>query len=56
MGETLYNGPPFSFASGKVGPRFAAPLLGEHLREIVGGQLGQSDEQINELIASGALV
>jgi len=56
MGETIYNGPPFSFASGPIGPRFAAPLLGEHLVEIVGGELGRSAFDINEMIADGTLV
>jgi benzylsuccinate CoA-transferase BbsF subunit len=56
MGETIYNGPPFSFASGPIGPRFAAPLLGEHLVEVVGGELGRSVVDINGMIADGTLV
>lgn len=56
MGESLYNGPPFAFASGPAGPRFAAPLLGQHTREILGERLGCSDAEIAALIAAGALV
>jgi benzylsuccinate CoA-transferase BbsF subunit len=56
MGESLYNGPPFRFASGPVGPRFAAPLLGEHTREVFGGRLGKSDMEIDALIAGGVLI
>jgi benzylsuccinate CoA-transferase BbsF subunit len=56
MGESLYNGPPFAFASGTIGPRFAAPLLGEHTIQVVGGELGKSDEEIRRLIEEGVLI
>jgi benzylsuccinate CoA-transferase BbsF subunit len=56
MGDSLYNGPPFQFASGPVGPRFSAPLLGEHTRTVLAERLGQSDEAIDALIDAGVLV
>lgn len=56
MGDSLYNGPPFQFASGPIGPRFAAPLLGEHTHEILREKLGLATEQIDALIADGVLV
>lgn len=56
MGESLYNGAPFQFASGATGPRFAAPLLGEHTSQVLSEQLGKSGEEIDELTAAGVLV
>jgi len=55
MGESLYNGPPFQFASGPVGPRFAAPLLGEHTRVVLQEELGKTDEEVDALIEAGVL-
>jgi benzylsuccinate CoA-transferase BbsF subunit len=55
MGPSLYNSLPFRFSSGSVGPRFAAPLLGEHTRSICGDQLGMDDAAIDALIEQGAL-
>lgn len=55
MGRSIYNGPPYSFASGLAGPRFASPLLGEHTREVFGNDLGLSDGEIDVLIADGVL-
>lgn len=56
MGDSLYNGPPFQFASGPIGPRFAAPLLGEHNLEILTKQAGLSAGDIDDLTAQGVLV
>ncbi|MDI4655130.1 CaiB/BaiF CoA transferase family protein [Xanthobacter autotrophicus] len=56
MGNSIYNGPPFRFASGPVGPRLAAPLLGEHTREILEVRLGKSPEEIDVLIAQEVLI
>ncbi len=56
MGESLYNGPPFQFETGTVGPRFAAPMLGQHLQEIVGGELGWSEDEIEMLKKEGVLI
>jgi len=56
MGESLYNGLPFQFSSGPVGPRFAAPLLGEHTHQIIAEKLGKSDREIDSLIENDVLV
>jgi benzylsuccinate CoA-transferase BbsF subunit len=50
----LYNAPPFRFGSLPVGPRFGAPLLGEHTDEIC-GELGISAETIAALREEGVL-
>lgn len=56
MGLSLYNDAPFHFASGPMGPRFAAPLLGEHTREVLMTQLGMSESEIDRLVNDGILV
>ncbi|PBN41780.1 CoA transferase [Sphingobium sp. D43FB] len=56
MGDSLYNGPPFQFASGPIGPRFAAPLLGEHNREVLTGKAGLDDLDIHDLVEQDVLV
>jgi benzylsuccinate CoA-transferase BbsF subunit len=54
MGETIYNAPPFRFSRTLAGLRAAAPLLGEHTREIC-RHLGYSDSEIDALAADGVL-
>lgn len=56
MGESLYNAPPFQFASQPIGPRFSAPLLGEHTHEVLSAQLGMSDVEIDALVSEGVLI
>ena len=56
MGNSLYNGPPFQFASGPIGPRFAAPLLGEHTVEILTERAGLALSDIDDLTEQGVLV
>ncbi|WP_068083954.1 CaiB/BaiF CoA transferase family protein [Novosphingobium rosa] len=56
MGDSLYNGPPFQFASQAVGPRFAAPLLGEHNDEVFSTRAGLTTAEIKQLQDEGALV
>lgn len=56
MGDSLYNGPPFQFASGPIGPRFAAPLLGEHNRKVLTERVGLGGSDIHDLIEQGVLV
>lgn len=55
MGPTIYNGPPFSYASGPVGPRAPAPLLGEHTDEICRTLLGLNQATIDALKTEGVL-
>ncbi len=55
MGRTIYNGPPFAFASGPVGPRAPAPLLGQHTDEICRELGGMDDNTIARLRADQVL-
>lgn len=54
MGETIYNAPPFRFSRTRAELRRAAPLLGEHTREIC-VELGMTHAEIDELIAQEGL-
>ena len=56
MGASVYNGLPFIFASGDVGPRSPAPLLGQHTREICTEQLGLTDEDVTRLTEDGLFI
>ncbi|TMA31830.1 MAG: CoA transferase [Deltaproteobacteria bacterium] len=47
--------PPFRFASVARWLRSPAPTLGEHNREILGGLLGVSDAELDELAAAGVI-
>lgn len=49
MGPMAYNAPPFRFASQEIGPRSAAPLLGEHTRQVCRDLLGLDDGTIATL-------
>jgi len=55
MGESIYNNLPFRFSRTPVRPQRAAPLLGEHTREVLHEMLGLSHAQIDELQAEGML-
>jgi benzylsuccinate CoA-transferase BbsF subunit len=55
MGRTIYNGPPFAFASGPVGPRAPAPLLGQHTDQVCRDLGSMSDETIARLKADKVL-
>jgi crotonobetainyl-CoA:carnitine CoA-transferase CaiB-like acyl-CoA transferase len=55
IGDMLLEGPAFH-ATGMSQPLIGpAPGLGEHTREIAASLLGLSDEEIDKLIADGAL-
>ena len=56
MGLSLYNGAPFQFVSGPVGPRFAAPLLGEHNLDVLTQDAGLTVRQIQELSEEDVIV
>ena len=55
MGNALHNSQPFKFASVDVGPRSAAPLLGQHTEEILHEVLGLSKEETAALAEIGVL-
>jgi benzylsuccinate CoA-transferase BbsF subunit len=55
MGMCTYNAPPFRFSHAESDPSSAAPLLGEHTREICSSVLGMSDAEITRLASCGAL-
>ena len=54
-GSMLYNGQPFRFGALKLGPRFGAPLLGEHTDEVLRDFLGLDAAKIAALRADGVL-
>ena len=55
MGRSIYNGPPFAYESGPVGPRAPAPLLGQHTDSICRDLLGLNETEIETLKAEGVL-
>jgi len=57
MGLTAYNAPPFTLSAlPEPAMRTAAPLLGQHTRQVCADLLGLDDEGIAELIREGVLV
>jgi benzylsuccinate CoA-transferase BbsF subunit len=55
MGLSLYNGQPFALRSVDVGPRRAAPLLGEHTAEVCAQFLGLDEAAVADLSERGVL-
>ncbi len=55
MGPTRYHRGPIVFSETPLQMRSAAPLLGEHTREVLTGILGYTDDEVDELIKSGVL-
>lgn len=55
MGRTLYNNVPYRMSSTPTDITVAAPLLGEHTREICRDVLRMTDATIDELIEAGIL-
>lgn len=55
MGESIYNNLPFRFSRTPVRPQRAAPMLGEHTREILHGMLDLSNAEIDALEAEQVL-
>ncbi len=55
MGRIPYAGHQFRIAGYDSGPRGPAPLLGEHMYEVLAGELGLDDDEIAEALASGAM-
>ncbi len=56
MGNIPYTGDRFRMRGYEGGPRFPAPLLGQHNEEVMRSILGMTDEEITEVLAAGAIV
>jgi benzylsuccinate CoA-transferase BbsF subunit len=56
MGRIPYAGHQYRIRGYDSGPRAPAPTLGQHLVEVLAGELGMSDDEIADALASGALV
>jgi benzylsuccinate CoA-transferase BbsF subunit len=55
IGEMTAPSAPFLDGGGRTGPEQAAPLLGEHTREIASSLLGMSGDEIDALVAEEVL-
>lgn len=55
MGRFTQAAAPFARRDGRTGPERAAPLLGEHTRELAHDLLGLGDAEIDELVAEEVL-
>ena len=55
MGTIPYPGHQFRISGYDSGPRFAAPVLGQHNEEVLRDLLGLTDEEIVELVIAEAL-
>jgi crotonobetainyl-CoA:carnitine CoA-transferase CaiB-like acyl-CoA transferase len=56
MGNVPYTGHEFRIRGYDSGPRFPAPLLGQHNEQVMREILGMTDDEIMETLAAGALV
>jgi crotonobetainyl-CoA:carnitine CoA-transferase CaiB-like acyl-CoA transferase len=56
MGNIPHTGDRFRMRGYEGGPRFPAPLLGQHNEEVMRSILGMTDEEITEVLAAGAIV
>lgn len=55
LGPAACNAPPFRFDHFDVGPHAAAPLLGEHTRDVCETVLGLGGAEIDALVEDGVL-
>ncbi len=55
VGSTLYNRAPIIFSKTPIEMQTAAPLLGEHTKEVLTGMLEYSEEEIEQLTAEDVL-
>lgn len=56
VGVTLYNRAPIVFSRTPLEMKSAAPAIGQHTREVLGGMLGYSHDEIEELASQAVLV
>ena len=55
MGNIPYTGHQFRISGYDSGPRFPAPVMGQHNDEVLRDILGMTEEEIVEAIIAGAL-
>ena len=55
MGNIPYTGHQFRISGYDSGPRFAAPVLGQHNEEVLREVLGMTEDEVTEAIIAGAL-
>ncbi len=55
VGSTLYNRAPIVFSKTPIEMKTAAPLLGEHTKEVLSGMLGYSESEIEALAKEDVL-
>jgi crotonobetainyl-CoA:carnitine CoA-transferase CaiB-like acyl-CoA transferase len=55
MGNIPHTGDRFRIRGYEGGPRFPAPLLGQHNEVVMREILGMTDEEMADVIASGAI-
>lgn len=55
VGRTLYNRAPIMFSKTPIEMNTAAPLLGQHTREILTEMLDYTDEEVDRLAAEEVL-
>lgn len=55
VGRTLYNRAPMIFSKTPIEMHTAAPLLGEHTREVLTGMLGYTDAEVDSMTEKGLL-
>ncbi|HXU22731.1 MAG TPA: CoA transferase [Tepidiformaceae bacterium] len=56
VGDCEYDGVAPKLSASPGGLRSASPVLGEHTHEVLAGVLGMSDSEIDDALASGALM
>ena len=56
VGSTLYNRAPIMMSKTPIEMKTAAPILGEHTRQVLTGMLEYSDAQVDEMIEKELLV
>ncbi|CAI07173.1 CaiB/BaiF CoA transferase family protein [Aromatoleum aromaticum] len=56
VGVTLYNRAPIVFSRTPLEMKTAAPSIGQHTREVLGGMLGYSHDEIENLVSHEVLV
>ena len=55
IGPLTYDGPAYLLSETRAGPNKPAPLLGQHTEQVFRELLGYSEEELAELVVSGAL-